>query len=659
MRKTLLTLAALALMLTSARASVVINSTNFPDETFRQRIAEAECDKDGDGTLSDEELAEVVYWELNDVKNFKGLEHFTSLATLWIGRWDMEKGEYIHATNLDLSTLQQLWRFGFGGYDNTSVDVSVCKNVTDVEIADCPNLTSFKAPADVTEFTLTNLPSLTTFDFSIYKKLKECFFRDLGLADIDFCNHPAIERINFSGSEEKLYTLNSINVADCPELYELGFWFVKTESFRLKNLPKFYAFVADNCDCSLITVEEMPVLGTVNCTNSDIRELNIRKCPELTGVSCADNKLRTLIIDDSPMLGSLYCENNQLMWLDMSNVKNPENADQNWFTADNQTPSAVAYKLSPTEVGLRVHSRMDPARMLNLITNGKSVTAAETFVDDIRYLVFSNEGVNAESLRGKNSTYEYETKWPYPCIGENTKDNNLPVNLYISSVTKHQAFLTLSETLVKGKYSEPAPKEPTVTRSQDYDGKITFSSSNEKVVKVDPETGVLTVVGAGTATITVRGAETDYRLAPVTSYTVIIEKASPVFAFEQASVTAEVGKAVPENKLNVQMYDGTVQYTSSNEEVATVDANGVVTAKAEGEAVITAIGPATTNCNEAQKAEYKLTVVGEGAGMSSLTPDPSPTGEGSSYYTLDGRKVNTKTARKGVVIVNGRKVVNK
>jgi len=442
----------LVLAFVDAKASVVINSTNFPDETFRQRIAEAEWDQNGDGTLSDEELAEVVAWELHDVENFKGLEHFTSLSTLWIGRWDMERGEHINATNLDLTPLQQLWRIGIQGYGITSVDVSVCKNVTDVEIADCPNLTSFKAPAGVEVFTLTDLPSLTTFDFSIFKKLKACFFRDLGLADIDFSNHPAIERIDFSGSEEKLYTLNSINVADCPELYELSFWYVKTESFRLKNLPKFYAFVAENCDCSLITVEEMPVLGSVNCTNSDIRELNIRKCPELTGVGCADNKLRTLIIDDSPMLGSLYCENNQLMWLDMSNVKNPENGEQNYFTADNQNPSAVAYKLSPSEVGLLVHERFDVEHVLNLKAGGKSVTPTWSTIDGKTYFVFSNDGANAENLVGQNTTYEYETKWPYAWVEGNTKDNNLPVLLNVTKVEKLPSWIKLSSTeTLKGK----------------------------------------------------------------------------------------------------------------------------------------------------------------------------------------------------------------
>ena len=43
----------------------------------------------------------------------------------------------------------------------------------------------------------------------------------------------------------------------------------------------------------------------------------------------------------------------------------------------------------------------------------------------------------------------------------------------------------------------------------------------------------------------------------------------------------------------------------------------------------------------------------------SLTPIPSPTDEGSEYYTLDGIKVTVKPKQKGVYIQNGKKVVNK
>ena len=41
----------------------------------------------------------------------------------------------------------------------------------------------------------------------------------------------------------------------------------------------------------------------------------------------------------------------------------------------------------------------------------------------------------------------------------------------------------------------------------------------------------------------------------------------------------------------------------------------------------------------------------------SLTPVPSPKGEGSEYYTLDGIKVTVTPKQKGVYIQNGKKVV--
>ena len=47
-------------------------------------------------------------------------------------------------------------------------------------------------------------------------------------------------------------------------------------------------------------------------------------------------------------------------------------------------------------------------------------------------------------------------------------------------------------------------------------------------------------------------------------------------------------------------------------------------------------------------------------GIRSLTPNPSPKGEGSDYwYTLDGRKVSNGQLSKGIYINNGKKIVVK
>ena len=139
------------------------------------------------------------------------------------------------------------------------------------------------------------------------------------------------------------------------------------------------------------------------------------------------------------------------------------------------------------------------------------------------------------------------------------------------------------------------------------------------------------------------------------TYTVFIAKASPVFAFEKNGLTVALGAAVPENKLNVGLYDGEVQYVSSDETVATVDAQGVVTTLAIGEVTITATGAETENCNEAKKADYTLTVA-DPSGISGIAAEAASTGKA---YDLQGRKVNVQTARKGVYVVGGKKMVVK
>jgi hypothetical protein len=47
----------------------------------------------------------------------------------------------------------------------------------------------------------------------------------------------------------------------------------------------------------------------------------------------------------------------------------------------------------------------------------------------------------------------------------------------------------------------------------------------------------------------------------------------------------------------------------------------------------------------------------EVTGIESLTPDPSPKGEGSRYYDLQGRKWSNGKLPKGVYITNGKKHV--
>ena len=112
---------------------------------------------------------------------------------------------------------------------------------------------------------------------------------------------------------------------------------------------------------------------------------------------------------------------------------------------------------------------------------------------------------------------------------------------------------------------------------------LEWSTSDETVATVD-ETGLVTAVGAGEADITVKISERE--ITAVCAITVEI-KADGVNAPEAMEFTVgDEGKSLdakitPEDATNVVL-----QYDSSDENIATVDKNGVVTPVAAGECTI-------------------------------------------------------------------------
>ena len=114
---------------------------------------------------------------------------------------------------------------------------------------------------------------------------------------------------------------------------------------------------------------------------------------------------------------------------------------------------------------------------------------------------------------------------------------------------------------------------------------VTWASSNESIATVD-ENGVVTGVSAGEATITVTSVADDTKTA---TCTVTVTTVAVTGVSVDATASVNVGKTTtltaavsPDNATNKN-----VTWASSNESIATVDENGVVTGVSAGEATIT------------------------------------------------------------------------
>lgn len=182
---------------------------------------------------------------------------------------------------------------------------------------------------------------------------------------------------------------------------------------------------------------------------------------------------------------------------------------------------------------------------------------------------------------------------------------------------------------------------------------LTWTSSDEEVVTVD-ETGLVTAVGAGEADITVSVA--DANISSTTHVKVVItptgvEAPDSIELVTNGENSKALGaKMTPEDATEVKL-----AYESSDENVATVDENGVVTAVADGECIITtyvtADIPATAENAEAKPvvdevASSEAEVADSAA--DSETPDdaaasePKDTTDSSFGVVPDGLSAETK-----------------
>ena len=197
---------------------IPIDSTHFPDDNFIAYV-ELGCDKDHDGTLSQDELNRVteLYVDHANIKDLTGIELFPNLDKLDckynnLTRLDVSKNtkltklycESNQLTGLDLSKNTALTELNCQDNQLTSLDLSKNTALTKLDCALNP-LTSLDV-SNNTALTYLNCNDnqLTSLDLSPNTALTKLGCHDNQLTSLDLSKNTALDTLDCSGNKRQI-----------------------------------------------------------------------------------------------------------------------------------------------------------------------------------------------------------------------------------------------------------------------------------------------------------------------------------------------------------------------------------------------------------------------------------------------------------------------
>lgn len=239
---------------------IAINEKNFPDENFRDYVAE-EWDKNHDKYFSPSEIANAkwISCDNKEISNLKGIEFFTNIWLLecyynnltTIDLSNNKKLSYINCHHnqlkeLDVSGLPLLKTFYCGHNALPSIDVSKNEKLEDFDCQD-----NHLDTLDVSQNKeLVKLScgdnNLTELDVSENKKLKELWFYRDNLSNLDLGNQIELEVLSCVGNP-----LSVLDVSANTKLKKLFVSNTNLTSLDAKNHTALATFVGKDCSYNI------------------------------------------------------------------------------------------------------------------------------------------------------------------------------------------------------------------------------------------------------------------------------------------------------------------------------------------------------------------------------------------------------------------------
>ena len=265
---------------------IAINEKNFPDENFRDYVAE-EWDKNHDKYFSPSEIANAkwISCDNKEISNLKGIEFFTNI-------WLLEC-YYNNLTTIDLSHNKNL------SYINCHHN-----QLNELDVSGLPLLETFYCGHNA-------LPSI---DVSKNEKLEDFDCQDNHLDTLDVSQNKELVKLSCGTNN-----LTELDVRENKKLKTLGCYENKLRNLNLGNQTELEWLSCGTNPLSVLDVSANTKLKELYVSNTNLTELNVSANTNLEKLYVSNTNLTELNVSANTNLEKLDVSNTNLTSLDATN----------------------------------------------------------------------------------------------------------------------------------------------------------------------------------------------------------------------------------------------------------------------------------------------------------------------------------------------------
>ena len=491
-----------------APKDVEINSTNFPNDTFREIVKT--LDTNNDDVLTYIERSKLRYLNLSkpdennsdadqtyaddkyrQIDNFKGIEYFTNLR------------------NVNIS----------GNTAVTSIDLSSCTKLTDFAGAECLNLEKAVLPEGVKEVYIY-ISGLKEFDAAKYPKLEVLKIFSTQVTSVDVSKNPNLRELDLA--MDKL--TSGIDVTNCPELTYLNVH--RTGIGKLdvsKNAKLEELYIAENDGIELVGLDKLSSLLTLDANDCGLTKIDVSKNTNLTLLRIGNNSIAAIdltgldhltylsgahqicyinLISNTFDLTQLsYC-GFDISRMTLSEENKGVTLSGNVLTFDKNTEEVnyiydTGIEDKPLYVKLKVKERLESNFTVSYVENDKTVTVAADKWEDVLkvmnnkntdYVVYLNNDVTIKKLTFPTAAKAKSIAVYNPSGKTITTDASsvtLPIDTTLDNISIESTAKTFAITASKNLDISDFRSEKLKTLKGGAKSVLTFNKGAHNTVKAD------------------------------------------------------------------------------------------------------------------------------------------------------------------------------